>query len=61
MPESVTTNDREVAMIFAAVELTKGTTYESAEDTTRPADTPDGAVKAFTTIYRAIVEATEKP
>ncbi len=48
MPESITTDDKEVASILAAAELTKDCSI---------AKQPEVAAEAFQTIYRAIIEA----
>lgn len=55
LPESISTDDKDVASILAAAELTKltgiGTTTTTA----------DALGKAFQTIYRAIIEVRYHP
>lgn len=51
MPESVTTDDRDVATIFAAAELAKITAINVT------AKSPETLAKSFRTIFKAIREA----
>ncbi len=51
MPESVTTDDREVATILAAAELVKITPINA------DAKSPEALASAFKTIYKAMGEA----
>ncbi len=50
MPESISTNDKEVASILAAAELTKNCTITKM---------PENVAEAFQTIYRAIIDVSK--
>ncbi len=55
MPESITTDSRDVASILVAGELTKLTAINIT------AQAPDALGKAFYTIYREILAARRPP